>query len=511
MGNEASAPSLRRSRSGSGSGSTATSPAGSPTRRKSTTAPARRSRTTSLVVNPYASEIAYSLRGDAEEPPASDRPRAVAAVDSARDNSTGAAGAEPAPLTDADGPKLDEARRLEVAERVLNASYDLRLAIEGIGGAAAISGFEALTSGESSAFVSALKRIIDTVGRYPRVRLTLCEYAEEVLVYEALGLARQGDVLVAEPTARRSIMEARELLELLSAEFERDVLRQRRLLINLKDVWLAKPNQAVKSCSLMRAVGVAETMGTRPAMEDEMVVSERALFAVFDGHGGRNAAVLCASLCEEVFFDALSDKIWLEVDDRTRAAAAAMAPEERAFFALIATLHEHVVACRIRAGTTALVAHVTPDVVHVCWIGDSRAVGVLKDGSPLEMTVDHTVAASATERARLKRHGYKVSASGRLATDIAVTRSIGDVMHEEHGLLHDPEYRAFRVDDIHLCAVVLASDGLWDTVDAATAAAVVHKEGAEAAALCLRDLAVQRGSTDNVSVIVVQLARAQRD
>ena len=66
-----------------------------------------------------------------------------------------------------------------------------------------------------------------------------------------------------------------------------------------------------------------------------------------------------------------------------------------------------------------------------------------------------------------------------------------------------------EIDD-ELEYLILASDGLWDVVSNEHAVAFVKGEvGPEAAARKLTEIAFARGSTDNITCIVVEFHRAK--
>ena len=100
---------------------------------------------------------------------------------------------------------------------------------------------------------------------------------------------------------------------------------------------------------------------------------------------------------------------------------------------------------------------------------------------------------------------------GRLAT----TRSFGDFEAKEAKdkiVICDPEINIFEIDDHDL--VVMASDGLWDkfnnTEVAEISKAFLDKEGHEDSwypkvTEALLSEAMQRGSTDNISLISIYL------
>ena len=86
---------------------------------------------------------------------------------------------------------------------------------------------------------------------------------------------------------------------------------------------------------------------------------------------------------------------------------------------------------------------------------------------------------------------------------LACSTSIGDF--QVKGISHEPEVIEMDISDDDRW-IVIACDGLWDDVNNESAAKILlDSESPHVAATLLRDLAFQRGSEDNISVIVVDL------
>jgi protein phosphatase PTC1 len=93
---------------------------------------------------------------------------------------------------------------------------------------------------------------------------------------------------------------------------------------------------------------------------------------------------------------------------------------------------------------------------------------------------------------------------GRVNGMLAVTRSLGDRAMKDFvsGEPHLTE-TVLNDDDTHL---ILACDGVWDVIEDDEAVELVSKfEKAQEAAKHLLVTALKKGSTDNISVIVVKL------
>ncbi|CAA2961159.1 probable phosphatase 2C 50 isoform X1 [Olea europaea subsp. europaea] len=265
-------------------------------------------------------------------------------------------------------------------------------------------------------------------------------------------------------------------------------------------------------------------------------------FGVYDGHGGRQVAEYCRkrihlALAEEIniakenWHNGIDDycnqeeqwmKIFLncfrKVDDEVggfhggdgeSAMVEPVAPEA--------------------VGSTAVVAIVCPTHIIVANCGDSRAV-LCRGKAPMPLSVDHKPNRE-DEYLRIEAAGGKVInwEGYRVCAMLAVSRSIGDRFLRPY-VIADPEImfvpRA-KEDD----CLVLATDGLWDVMTNEEACDLArrrillwHKKNgpalskergeevdpaAQDAAEYLSKLAFRRGSTDNISVIVVDL-KAQR-
>ena len=95
--------------------------------------------------------------------------------------------------------------------------------------------------------------------------------------------------------------------------------------------------------------------------------------------------------------------------------------------------------------------------------------------------------------------------NGRLAGNLLITRSLGDFDFKKYGLSSSPDIRELDLGEGEL--FVIASDGVWDVLDKEWFA----KLGVEGTPASLKktarrvvDQAIQLGSTDNISIILVK-------
>jgi len=182
-------------------------------------------------------------------------------------------------------------------------------------------------------------------------------------------------------------------------------------------------------------------------------------------------------------------------------------------------------------GSTAVVAVICSSHIIVSNCGDSRAV-LCRGKQPVPLSVDHKPNRE-DEYARIEAEGGKVIQWNgyRVFGVLAMSRSIGD-RYLKPWIIPVPEVTIVPRAKDDEC-LVLASDGLWDVMSNEEVCDVARKRillwhkkngtssssaprvgdsadpAAQAAAECLSKLALQKGSKDNITVVVVDL-KAQR-
>jgi len=173
-------------------------------------------------------------------------------------------------------------------------------------------------------------------------------------------------------------------------------------------------------------------------------------------------------------------------------------------------------------GTTAVVALISSRSIYVANTGDSRAV-LSRNGRAAALTDDHK-AAREDETARVEAAGGQILFWNgvRVMGLLAVSRAIGDHSLRPY-VIADPELTVVNRhpgDEL----LVLASDGLWDVMSNQEACALAKKcllrarqkgstreSAARVAATVLTRAAVDRGSRDNVTVLVIDLMQDPDD
>uniref|UniRef100_A0A0E0JLX7 protein-serine/threonine phosphatase n=1 Tax=Oryza punctata TaxID=4537 RepID=A0A0E0JLX7_ORYPU len=263
-------------------------------------------------------------------------------------------------------------------------------------------------------------------------------------------------------------------------------------------------------------------------VEEEGKEEDEGFFAVYDGHGGSRVA----EACRERMHVVLAEEVRLRRLLQGGVGGADVEDEDRARW------KEAMAACFARVdgevggaeeadtgeqtvGSTAVVAVVGPRRIVVANCGDSRAV-LSRGGVAVPLSSDHKPD-RPDEMERVEAAGGRViNWNGyRILGVLATSRSIGDYYLKPY-VIAEPEVTVMdRTDKDEF--LILASDGLWDVVSNDVACkiarnclsgrtaskypeSVTGSTAADAAAL-LVELAIARGSKDNISVVVVELRR----
>ncbi|GMI99664.1 highly ABA-induced PP2C gene 3 [Hibiscus trionum] len=283
----------------------------------------------------------------------------------------------------------------------------------------------------------------------------------------------------------------------------------------------SKQSGGVRTLTLRSTHGVVSVIGRRREMEDAVKVElgltvkgggKFDFYGVYDGHGGSGVAEECKERLHKVLVEEI---IVVEGDGidwgRTMKRCFEKMDEEVSR----GRLGEEMV------GSTAVVAVVSGGKLVVANCGDSRAV-LSMGGVAVALSLDHKPD-RPDELERVEAAGGRViNWNGhRVLGVLATSRSIGD-QYLKPFVICKPEVtvRELTDDDEFL---ILASDGMWDVVSNETACRVVrrclngrikrksvvvvdgNRNRAAGAAAVLVELAMARGSKDNISVIVVEL------
>lgn len=243
--------------------------------------------------------------------------------------------------------------------------------------------------------------------------------------------------------------------------------------------------------------GYASFKGKRASMEDyfEATVSEVnghmvAFFAVFDGHGGSTTA----EYLKNNLFNNLSAHPAFIKDTKTAIV--------EAFRRTDADYLSGENPQQRDAGSTASTAVMLGDRLLVANVGDSRVVAC-RAGSAIPLSTDHKPDRS-DERERIEQAGGFIIWAGtwRVGGVLAVSRAFGDKLLKPY-VVAEPEIQEEEIDGVEF--IIVASDGLWNVLSNKDAVGIVQEiSDAEAASRKLVQESYARGSSDNITCIVVR-------
>uniref|UniRef100_A0A0E0KCE8 protein-serine/threonine phosphatase n=1 Tax=Oryza punctata TaxID=4537 RepID=A0A0E0KCE8_ORYPU len=228
-----------------------------------------------------------------------------------------------------------------------------------------------------------------------------------------------------------------------------------------------------------------------------------AFFGVFDGHGGKSAAEFAAENMPKFMAEEMC-----KVGDSGET--------EQAVKRCYLKTDEEFLKREESGGACCVTALLQKGGLVVSNAGDCRAV-LSRSGKAEALTSDHR-ASREDERERIENlGGFVVNYRGtwRVQGSLAVSRGIGDA-HLKQWVVSDPDTTALGVDS--QCEfLILASDGLWDKVENQEAVDIarplcISNDKASRMTACRRlvETAVTRGSTDDISIVIIQLQQYSR-
>eukprot|EP01006_Ploeotia_vitrea_P037412 TRINITY_DN66127_c2_g11_i1.p1 TRINITY_DN66127_c2_g11~~TRINITY_DN66127_c2_g11_i1.p1 ORF type:complete len:367 (-),score=156.42 TRINITY_DN66127_c2_g11_i1:67-1101(-) len=249
----------------------------------------------------------------------------------------------------------------------------------------------------------------------------------------------------------------------------------------------------------------------------------RSFFAVFDGHGGHVSAEYCR---RHVHQNIVKDQNF--GIDSVQAVANGLLQTENNFLAAARKLN-----LTTSSGTCVICALFEGDQLIIGNVGDSRAV-LCRGKKAVPLSDDHKPD-RPDERRRVETLGGAVARSEQeafnkdlctslcnclcscLATapmrvypgGLAVSRTIGDIGLKATKLISaEPEMRTHTIEPGRDKFLILACDGVWDVFSSQQAVDIVLAElkkhrSATDAAMALAEKAYDKGSTDNISSVVI--------
>lgn len=263
---------------------------------------------------------------------------------------------------------------------------------------------------------------------------------------------------------------------------------------------------------LSYSVGVAENKNAnfRRTMEDVHTYVENfasrldwGYFAIFDGHAGNQASKWCGSNLHSIIEKKILEDESKDVRDVLNDS--------------FVYADKHINSqLEGNSGCTAAVGILrweVPDnlpselidlyqhkrMLYTANVGDTRIV-LFRNGHSVRLTYDHK-ASDSIEMQRVEQAGGLIMKS-RVNGMLAVTRSLGDKFFDSL-VVGNPFTTSVEIttDDRFL---ILACDGLWDVIDDQEACEMIKDmDNSDEAAKTLVRHALENGTTDNVTVMVI--------
>ncbi|PIN23266.1 Serine/threonine protein phosphatase [Handroanthus impetiginosus] len=230
-------------------------------------------------------------------------------------------------------------------------------------------------------------------------------------------------------------------------------------------------------------------------------------YAVFDGHGGADAAAYMKNNATKLFFEDAELPQTSDIDEKFLQDLESC--HRKSFLLADRALADENSAVDSYCGTTALTALVLGRNLLIANAGDSRAV-LCRRGVAIQLSQDHRPSCQV-EQKRVEDLGGTIE-DGYLNGELAVTRALGDwYMKLPFGsaspLTAEPEFqRTFLTEEDEF--LILGCDGIWDVISNQDAVRLVRRElrhhnDPQHCAKELINEALQRGTRDNVTAIVV--------
>jgi len=267
-----------------------------------------------------------------------------------------------------------------------------------------------------------------------------------------------------------------------------------------------KPKEIEKKSVRDYGVCFDQNWKFRRRMEDAHYIEDRfngiqsqGFFAVYDGHGGKEAAIFASENLHKMLAENLSKENFTN-------------PEEiqKIFVKTYQECDEKLKNSSVpnHHGCTSITCLITGTgtLNRQLWCanaGDAGAV-LCRGGKAIRLSEEHKVS-SELEAKRISESGGFII-NGRVNGQIMITRSLGDHLMKDF-IIPTPytSHHNLTEEDTHL---IVACDGLWDVCSDQQACDFILENSDSTAPDLAKKLlikALQDGSTDNLSIIIVKL------
>lgn len=285
---------------------------------------------------------------------------------------------------------------------------------------------------------------------------------------------------------------------------------------------------SAESCRSVKSCGWAEDIGRREEMEDGFVFvdcfgskEKSSFFSIYDGHGGRQCVDYVTKYLHEIVLREMA-RPSCSVPDALMRAFANVDRDMRTGHQLQTPI--------VNSGCTACVCVLHEDqgrrYIFTAHLGDARAVLCRQGGIAARLTSpsDHK-ATDPTEMRRVIEAGGAI-VNERVNGMLAISRAFGDFQLKMPRLQQDvvsyiPDITSTELTDQD-SFVIVACDGVWDVIDDQEAVHIImeaqtvlqpmlpngpnmYHYHAKILARALVEEALARGSSDNISALLVNL------
>lgn len=239
-----------------------------------------------------------------------------------------------------------------------------------------------------------------------------------------------------------------------------------------------------KGGEAMLVNAITDTGLVRKDNEDNYLTSaERGLFVVADGMGGHEAGEVASAIAIKTIDE------MIQITDDFFPVEALMSSIKEANKKIWEKSHSHIECTGM--GTTVTAALFQNDSLFIAHIGDSRAYLVNENGIRV-LTQDHSLVGELIRNGGITEQEAQFHPRRNV-----LTRALGGAAEVEIDIL---EYDVKKGNILLLC-----TDGLYNHVDSKEMLESINKEdNLKNSAHFLVDLALDRGGTDNITVVLVE-------
>jgi protein phosphatase len=237
-------------------------------------------------------------------------------------------------------------------------------------------------------------------------------------------------------------------------------------------------------------------VGKRHHNEDAYCIDpECGLYVVADGMGGHSSGEVASNLAVETIRNFFRDHVGDEAITWPWGMDSGMSLTENKVCVAVRMANRAVLSTAVDEhrgmGTTIVVMAKIEDRVVIGHIGDSRAY-LLRDGKLIQLTRDHSLCNM------MRDEGHEVTDEAMAKYSNIITRALG--MNAENDR---PELTGIapKLGDVFL----LCTDGLHDSVSEEEMIALLEREDGEYACQMLVKKAIEGGSSDNITAVIVRL------